>query len=172
MGHPRITLASRVTFFDAGRIALGGTPRRLSRLSKPAQELVSRLRLAGTDGVALASETERSVAQVLIDRGLAHPRAATSWPKITTADVEIVIPTRGRVAQVERLLDSLARPNVVVIDDATEPGEQLAASVGAQLLVSLTQAFLVLLLASLLVLLAFLLLIFGVIFDLLLGGCH
>ena len=118
MSYPRLTLASRVSFFDAGRIVLGGTPRRLSRINKPTQELMSRLRLAGTGGVELSTEDENSVAKVLIDRGLAHPLPAASLPslpKINTTDVEIVIPTRGRVAQVARLLESLDRPNVVVI---------------------------------------------------------
>ena len=129
MSYPRLTLASGVSFFDAGRIVLGGTPRRLSRINKPTQELMSRLRLAGTGGVELSTEDENSVAKVLIDRGLAHPLPAASLPslpKINKTDVEIVIPTRGRVAQVARLLESLDRPNVVVIDDASEPGDQLA----------------------------------------------
>ncbi len=92
MSYPGLTLASGVSFFDAGRIVLGGTPRRLSRINKPTQELMSRLRLAGTGGVELSTEDEKSVAKVLIDRGLAHPLPAASLPKINTTDVEIVIP--------------------------------------------------------------------------------
>lgn len=63
----------RITFFDAGRIVLGGTPRRLSRLGKPAQELMARLRRAGPDGLMVCTESELKVARVLMDRGLAHP---------------------------------------------------------------------------------------------------
>lgn len=125
----RIALASQVNFFDAGRIALGGTPRRLSRLSKPAQELMARLRHAGPDGVVVRTESELLTAGVLIDRALAHPLPIVPLQETDTTDVEIVIPTRGRVAQVERLLASLDRPGVVVVDDATDPGDELAAVV-------------------------------------------
>ena len=137
MSDPRLALAKYVNFFDAGRTVLGGTPRRLSRLGKPTQDLMLRLRHGGPNGVLLRTQSELSIAQVLIDRGLAHPLPPDPEldyqpePDLTadTTDVEIVIPTRDRVAQVERLLASLDRPGVVVVDDASDRGEELAAVV-------------------------------------------
>lgn len=119
----------RITFFDAGRIVLGGTPRRLSRLGKPAQELMARLRRAGPDGLMVCTESELKVARVLMDRGLAHPLPPSPGLVAERAEVEIVVPTRGRVTQVERLLGALDRPGVVVVDDATEAEDELAAAV-------------------------------------------
>ena len=62
-----------INFFDHGRIVLGGTPRRLVRLNAPAARLMHKLLLAGSAGVALDTDLERSVGRTLIDRGLAQP---------------------------------------------------------------------------------------------------
>ena len=129
MSQCRLAIDGRVRLFDAGRIVLGGTPRRLSRLGKPAQLLMARLRRAGPDGLVVGTESEFAVAQVLIDRGLAHPLPPVVGSVPETAEVDIVVPTHGRVTQVERLLATLDRPGVVVVDDATEPGDELAAVV-------------------------------------------
>jgi mycofactocin system glycosyltransferase len=129
MRQRRLAIDTRVTFFDAGRIVIGGTPRRLSRLGKPAQQLMACLRRAGHGGLVVSTESELLVARVLIDRGLAHPLPLPPDPDADSVDIDVIIPTRGRVAQVERLLATLDRPDVVVVDDATEPGDALAAVV-------------------------------------------
>lgn len=79
--------------------------------------------------MVVRTESELLTAGVFIDRALAHPLPIVPLQETDTTDVEIVIPTRGRVAQVERLLASLDRPGVVVVDDATDPGDELAAVV-------------------------------------------
>lgn len=129
MSQCRLAIDERVDLFDDGRIALGGTPRRLSRLGGPAQQLVARLRQAGPTGLVVHSGSDLLAARVLIDRGLAHPLSPVSCSDSDTIDVDIVVPTRGRVAEVDRLLARLDRPGVIVVDDATEPGDELAAVV-------------------------------------------
>ncbi len=114
-----------VNFFDHGRIVLGGTPRRLVRLNAPAARLMHKLLLAGSAGVALDTDLERSVGRTLIDRGLAQPVVFGHGKSEQDWEAEVVIPTRDRADKVDRLLTSMARPDVLVIDDASYNAEAL-----------------------------------------------
>ena len=110
----RVRIDPHVEFFADGRLLVGGSPRRLSRVRPQAQDVVTRLRRAGAEGVVLESVTDRAIGRIFIDRGIVHPVVASETGAVA---VDIVIPTRDRLEQVDRLLRSLARPGVVVVDD-------------------------------------------------------
>ncbi len=106
---------------DGGQLLFGGSPPRVVRLRPAAVELLAGLPPDGrfvVDGPARAS-----LARLLTDRGLAHPRPPESPPLPGTpvaADVTVVVPVRDRTDGVRRLLEALDPAlRVVVVDDGS-----------------------------------------------------
>ncbi|HWA64909.1 MAG TPA: mycofactocin biosynthesis glycosyltransferase MftF [Mycobacteriales bacterium] len=112
----------------AGGRLVGGTPRRLLRLSASGQLALAELR----SGV-VSSPSAGQLARRLTDAGLAHPRPGTH---VGTRDVTVVVPVRDRHEQLARCLRSLAGATCVVVDDgSSDPAliADLAGQYGARL---------------------------------------
>ncbi len=103
---------------DAGRVLIGGSPMGIIRLSEAGAATADAL-LAGEP---IGADPERaSLADRLVDRGMAHPLPEPpAQPQYL--DVTVIIPVRDDAEGVARTIGSL--PNVakiVVVDDASEP---------------------------------------------------
>jgi mycofactocin system glycosyltransferase len=103
-----------------GRTLIGGSPKRLLRLSPPGWRALSLIREGRIDaGDALV------LAERLIDSGMAHPR-----PEVleTSGEVTVVVPVRDRCPALERCLDSLpTATSVIVVDDGSRDQASVAA---------------------------------------------
>lgn len=105
-----------------GLVLLGGTPRRLIRLSE-----AGRLALAGIlDGQpagARAGEAVGRLGEHLADLGLLHPCPDPADAPFGPADVTVVIPAHNRHALVGALVSDLSdHPGpVIVVDDGSVP---------------------------------------------------
>ena len=129
-----VRLGARTRARDSGRTLVGG--------SGTVLHLRPRARLVlSDDGSVVAHDADsRTVARLLLDRGLADP----SFPpgddgcddRVT--DVTVVVPVRDRPRQLARLLSALppGLPVVVVDDGSADPGptRAVAAEFGARLL--------------------------------------
>jgi mycofactocin system glycosyltransferase len=105
---------------SGGRL-VGGSPRRMLRLSDTGRDAWSQL-CAGT----VSSPQAGALARRLTDAGLAHPRPRAA----TAADVTVVVPVRDRVGQLDRCLAALAAGDrVVVVDDGSADPATIAAVV-------------------------------------------
>lgn len=91
-----------------GRL-LGGTPRRMLRLSESGRAAFAEIRRG-----RVVSPAARQLARRMIDAGLAHPR-----PEAAAADVTVVVPVRDRVEQLDRCLVSIGGARCVVVDDGS-----------------------------------------------------
>lgn len=132
MARPvRLVLDRRVTVWRDGGLVSGGSPWRLARFAPPLRDLVVRLRAAGAAGVEPPDDAA-ALADVLVDRGIAHPaprRRPGPHP------VTVVVPAYGRPAALARCLaglrgpdgDAPGGPDVVVVDDATPDPADAAA---------------------------------------------
>ena len=100
--------------FDGGTVLLGGSPLRLFRISERAQRLVERWRDGGAVGPRRSAQL---LARRLVSAGafIPVPAEATLGP----GDVTVVVPVRGRPAQLERLLLALGGLACIVVDDAS-----------------------------------------------------
>lgn len=100
-----------------GRL-LGGSPRRMLRLSEGGRVAWSDLRAGrvGSPGAGV-------LARRLTDAGLAHPRPAP----LPTADVTVVVPVRDRAGALDRCLEALgAGARVIVVDDGSADPRAIA----------------------------------------------
>ena len=97
-----------------GGTLIGGSPRRVVRLSKAGWRALRALE-QGAD----ASPAARALGRRLVDAGMAHPRPA--WR--AARDVTVVIPVRDRSADLGRCLAALdpGMPVVVVDDGSSDP---------------------------------------------------
>ncbi len=102
-----------------GHTLVGGTPRRILRLTNAGSAVFDHL-AAGRDATTPAG---RALARRLLDAGFAHPLTDRSGPP--RADVAVVIPVLDDAAGLDRLLGSGALDGVadiVVVDDgSTDP---------------------------------------------------
>ena len=102
-----------------GSVLVGGSPVRVLRLTQAGSRQV-RSWFAGTPVPPGAGA--RALARKLLDAGAAHPDFAGSglhFPGV--ADVTVVIPVRGRHAELDRCLAGLRDlPHVIVVDDASD----------------------------------------------------
>ena len=120
-----LRLDPSVRLFDGGRTMLGGSPRRLLRLSAGASARVG----AWKHGAHPATEAERRLARRLVDAGLAHPVPPS---RIGPAAVTVVIPAHDRPAELRRCLAAIEdRATVVVVDDASSERDAVAEVVRA-----------------------------------------
>ncbi|GHJ99357.1 mycofactocin biosynthesis glycosyltransferase MftF [Streptomyces sp. NPDC003753] len=117
-----------------GRLLAGGSPLRLVRLTARAARLLEGGCFTVSDAMSA------TLARRLLDAGVVHPRPAPTPVRDTT----IVIPTRDRADQLERLLSALrtdpptSNLPVLVVDDGSEDQASLAevaCRYGARLLV-------------------------------------
>jgi mycofactocin system glycosyltransferase len=104
-----------------GRL-VGGTPRRMLRLSTTGRAAFAEIR-----GGVVASPAAGQLARRLTDAGLAHPRPVAGQ----AADVTVVVPVRDRIEQLARCLASLGDAECVVVDDGSSDPEAIATMVQA-----------------------------------------
>lgn len=130
LGRVRVDPATR-RFGQGGRQVLGGSPRRLFRLTDVGAALLDQLgagrRLAATQG-----RTE--LVGRLVDAGVLHPDPPVGAGPFGAADVTLVVPVRDRATGVEGLLASVARAGpmparVVVVDDGSQDPAALVRAV-------------------------------------------
>jgi mycofactocin system glycosyltransferase len=129
----RVAVASGTSFWSGGRVAMGGSPWKVVRLSEAAGPHLATLRRAGPYGLAATSPIGRALARQLLDHGLAHP---VPVPRPGSHDVTVVIPAFGRTDELERCLAAIKDVPVIVVDDASpdpEPIRHAAAAHGARL---------------------------------------
>jgi len=102
-----------------GSVLVGGSPVRVLRLT-PAGSRQVRSWFSGVPVPPGAGA--RALARKLLDAGIAHPDFCgpdLEFPGV--ADVTVVIPVRGRHAELDRCLAGLRDlPHVIVVDDASE----------------------------------------------------
>jgi mycofactocin glycosyltransferase len=117
-----------------GTVLAGGSPVRVLRLTPHGARMVS----GWWTGTQVPDNPRaRALARRLLDTGIAHPvpPANGTW---VPADVTVVVPVRGRQAELARCLSGLAAlPHVIVVDDASaDPAavERVAAGTGARVL--------------------------------------
>lgn len=109
-----VQIDRRVKTLGSGTALLGGSPRRLVRLSATAQRLLADNPVAGRLEVRDAATAQ--LARCLLDATVAHPRPATGP---SHRDVTVVIPVRDNAAGLRRLLMELRGVRVVVVDDGS-----------------------------------------------------
>ncbi len=104
---------------DGGRVLIGGSPTRVTRL-----KVVGLL-----DGreLVVRDATTRALAEYLLATGMGDPVAVT-LPAVPLSELTIVIPVRDRAAQLDRLLASApsGAAAVIVVDDASVRPEAVA----------------------------------------------
>ncbi|MFC6703857.1 mycofactocin biosynthesis glycosyltransferase MftF [Flexivirga alba] len=77
--------------------------------------------------VRVEDPTSRTLARLLLDRGMAEPRWPDSVPPFRTDDITLVIPVRDRAAAVDRLLANCDGVRAVVVDDGSLDPDELNA---------------------------------------------
>jgi mycofactocin system glycosyltransferase len=104
----------------AGGVLIGGSPRRLMRLSGAGARAFRELR----DG-SIRSRAAGTLARRLTDAGMAHPCPPAPAGRL---DVTVVIPVRDRPRELDRCLSALGGDHpVVVVDDGSADGAAVAA---------------------------------------------
>jgi mycofactocin system glycosyltransferase len=115
----RVELDPDTTRPDA-RTLVGGSPRRVLRLSAPGAGALTEL-LAGP----VRTRSAGLLGRRLLDAGLAHPRPAALTKR---PDVTLIIPVRDRPEMLARCLDALAPSHpVLVVDDGSADPAAIAA---------------------------------------------
>jgi mycofactocin system glycosyltransferase len=126
---------------DRGRSVLGGSPLRRWRLTDAGAAVVDRA--VRGDDVDLGSPSTAALIDRLVDAGALHPCPPRSDPSAPVpAEVTVVVPVRDRVAELDRLLASLAPTavrgaRVIVVDDGSLDATahaRVAAAHGAEVL--------------------------------------
>jgi mycofactocin system glycosyltransferase len=115
---------------DAGRVLLGGSPRRILRLSVAGASAVDRLRAGAPVGT-----TAGMLARRLTGAGAAHPIPPARAGELR--DVTVLVPVRDRPEELGRCLQAVGEhPHVVVVDDGSrDPSRvrEVAGSTGARI---------------------------------------
>jgi mycofactocin glycosyltransferase len=120
-----VSIDGSTLILRGGRTVLGGSPRRLLRLSPAA---AGRL-LSWRAGTRPTTASERQLARTLTDAGIAHPQPV-GGPK--EGDITFVIPVRDRHRGLARCLAALPRGvATVVVDDGSIDPEAIAAAARA-----------------------------------------
>lgn len=129
----RVTWDERTRLRHHGQVIVGGSPWGVSRPSNAARPFVLGLYLAGPEGVVPETPRDRAVADMLVERGFAHPAVA---PREARTIVEVVVPAYGRADLLDRCLRSLNGWPTIIVDDASPDAtaiERVARSHGARL---------------------------------------
>lgn len=115
-----VRLLDHVRVRDGGRTLIGGTPLRVSHLSKIAPKL-----FAG-ETVAVETPVSRLFAESLLESGMAEP-VTGALRDFDLSEVTCVIPVRDRATELNRLLTSVRGvPNIVVADDGSARPDLIA----------------------------------------------
>ena len=139
-GSPgRFVLDPAVRRTGDGRLLVGGSPRRLFRLTAAGAELIDALADRRPLGPGTSSST---LVARLLDAGALHPVPEPGAGPFDATDVTVVVPCRDRPDGLDELLSSLAaagdrHAGVVVVDDGSlDPSATaaVAARHGARLL--------------------------------------
>lgn len=112
----------RVKVWGDGAFLAGGAPWRLVRLGAGADPFARRLRRAGPAGVRPRGPGERAVADLFLERGIAHPRVE----RRPVQDVVVIVPAFGRARLLERCLRSIGPIPTVVVDDGSADASAIA----------------------------------------------
>ena len=112
----RLRADERTRCHDDGRLLVGGSPRRVLRLTDHGATTARRL----LDGEPVAGPRDAALARRLLDSGIAHP-----VPVESDVTVDVVIPVYDDTARLDRCLASLATelPVTVVDDGSPDPGD-------------------------------------------------
>jgi mycofactocin system glycosyltransferase len=103
-------------------LVYGGSPARVFRIDEENRSAWQQLRTGGTTTPANAG-----LARHLLDMGVVHPRPASSG---RDADLEVVVPVRGRAPALDECLAALdLGSRVVVVDDGSSNAADVAAVV-------------------------------------------
>lgn len=133
-------LGRKVEVLDDGRVLVGGSPTRVTRLSPAAFGVLDRV--GGGYEIRVRDADSRTLAGHLIQAGMANPVIA-ELPAVPLSEVTVVIPVRDRPRQLGRLLASLPAGvgAVIVVDDASDDPAAVATVVAAHgaLLLPLTR---------------------------------
>ncbi|MGM7671096.1 mycofactocin biosynthesis glycosyltransferase MftF [Microbacterium sp. A93] len=117
------------TALRARRVALGGSPRRVTVLPSEVRRFALRVRAGRRSGVVAETPQEQNAAIFLLDHGIVDPLPYDRGP---VDDVEVVVPVYGDPGPLERCLASLqaeALPVTVVDDASPEPHAGRIASI-------------------------------------------
>ena len=117
-------------WFDGGRVVVGGTPRRVVRLSGRAREALAGL--GGPEVVPVEEAVATRLVRPLLDGGLLHPVPGPA--RAGGREVTVVVPVRDRAAELAGLLAQLAGvAGVIVVDDGSQDASAaVAAAAGAE----------------------------------------
>ena len=103
-----------------GSVLWGGSPWRLMRLTSGGALRLDQLRA----GAVVDDPRSGVLARRLLDSGLAHPRPPGA---LSPADIDVVVPVRDRLRQLEACLAALTGLAVTVVDDGSADGLAVAA---------------------------------------------
>ena len=105
---------------EDGRVVIGGSPRRVLRLTARGAVTVSRL----LDGQPVTGNGDALLARRLLDAGIAHPVP----PREVSLNIEVVVPVHDDAAGLDSCLSALG-PDlpVIVVDDGSSDQQQIAA---------------------------------------------
>nr|UPI48961.1 mycofactocin system glycosyltransferase [Micromonospora sp.] len=128
-----IALDPGTSLWSGGRVATGGAPWKVVRLTGAARPHLAALHRAGPRGVAAGSPTGRALARRLLDLGLAVPLPA---PRPGPHGVTVVIPAFGRPDELDATLTAVKGLPAIVVDDGSPdpaPLRRAAEAHGARL---------------------------------------
>ncbi|HMC71766.1 MAG TPA: mycofactocin system glycosyltransferase, partial [Mycobacteriales bacterium] len=109
---------------DGGRVVIGGSPRRVLRLTERGADAARRL----LGGDPVSGNGDALLARRLLDAGIAHP-VPTS---VVAPSVEVVVPVYDDAVGLEPCLAALgADLPVTVVDDGSPDGNLVAAVASA-----------------------------------------
>ena len=117
------------TTLDGGVVMMGGSPLRLFRLSRRAQDLTAAWNAGAVVG---PRRPDQLLARRLVSSGVFLPRPGPG--SFTDNDVTVVVPVRDRPEQLRRLLTGLDGLSCIVADDASADAsltEEIARKGGA-----------------------------------------
>ena len=108
----RIALDDSTRVSSDGSLVWGGAPWRLLRLTGAGATTLAAMR----DGDPIGDLRAGLLARRLVDAGLAHPRPAVP---VAAGDLDVVVPARDRVSQLDTCLAALTGLATTVVDDGS-----------------------------------------------------
>jgi len=116
-----VALDERVRIWRDASVVLGGAPWGIVRIAAAARPFVGHLKHAGVAGLVPSPGVERAVVDMLLPRGIVHPRPTRDHHSDTAVDV--VVPAFERPDLLDECLAALraASPemHIIVVDDAS-----------------------------------------------------
>jgi len=105
---------------DGGRVVVGGSPRRVLRLTGRGAVAANRL----LDGEPVSGKGDALLARRLLDAGIAHPVP----PRDVSLDIDVVVPVYDDATGLDSCLSALG-PDlpVIVVDDGSSEQQRIAA---------------------------------------------